>query len=102
MVVVNGSRLAVSRGFMSCHATCGSDAFRRSGWPMAWPVLVEEVEPGSAGLPFLDGGDELAAERRDVGDHATPHKVAITEGRLVHPGRARVHQIVLDPQAAGG
>src|SRR4029450_7660647 len=56
----------------------------------------------SAGLACLDGGDELAAERWDVRDDAAPHQVAVAEGGLVYPGRARVHQVVLDAYAASG
>src|SRR5215218_10816652 len=56
----------------------------------------------SARLACLDRGHELAAEIRDVRHHPTPHQVAVAEGGLVHPGRACVHQVVLDPKAAGG
>src|SRR5690606_1946964 len=45
-------------------------------------------------------GDQLPAEIGDVLDDAAPYDLAIAEGRLVAPGRARVEQVVLDAQAA--
>ena len=56
----------------------------------------------SAGLAYLDRGHEFAAEIGDVGDDAPPYEVAVAEGGLIHPGRAGIHQVVLDAQAAGG
>src|SRR6266540_2689221 len=56
---------------------------------------------GTSRSPFFDGGDELAAERRDVLHHTPPHDGAVAKGRLVHPGCAGVHQVVLDAEAPG-
>src|SRR6266545_1148433 len=57
---------------------------------------------GTSRSPFFDGGDELAAERRDVLHHTPPHDGAVAKGWLVHPGGAGVHQVVLDAEAPGG
>src|SRR5215216_6014242 len=51
-------------------------------------------------LVFSEGGDELAAEVGDVRDDAAPDEVALPEGRLVHPGRACVLQVVFDPEGS--
>src|SRR5215208_5689081 len=66
------------------------------------PNVLTRFGSVSAALAPLDRGHELSAEIWDVGHYAAPHEVAVAEGGLVHPGRARVHQIVLDAQAAGG
>lgn len=42
--------------------------------------------------------NQLAAERRDVGDDAPPHQVPFAERGLVHPPRPGVDQIVLDSE----
>src|SRR5829696_6515260 len=51
-------------------------------------------------LLFGQGGDELAAEVRDVWDHPAPDQVTLAERRLVHPGRAGVLQVVFNDERA--
>ena len=40
------------------------------------PPLVQRLVCAAPPLPLGEGGDELAAEGRDVGDHAAPHRVS--------------------------
>src|SRR5919107_3587968 len=54
----------------------------------------------TAPLPFGERRDQLAAEGGDVGDDAAPDQVTLAEGRLVHPGRPGVLQVVLYAQRA--
>src|SRR6266508_6224537 len=63
---------------------------------------MPEARSGISRSPFFDGGDQFVAERRDVLHHTPPHDVAVAEGRLVDPGGAGVHQVVLDAEASGG
>src|SRR5829696_9399206 len=91
-----GSRAVAGRAPASWSSCRPTPASRRASPRQARP------RSASGGPACLDRGDELAAEIRDVGYHPAPHQVAVAEGGLVHPDRARVYQVVLDAQAAGG
>src|SRR5215212_7574265 len=58
------------------------------------PLVYRLVCPSP--LLLGQGGDELAAERGDVGDYAAPDQVALAECGLVDPGRAGVLEVVFD------
>jgi hypothetical protein len=60
----------------------------RSHWCISWYATLL--------LLLRERRHELAAEGRDIGDDAAPDQVPFAEGRLVHPGRSGVLQIVLN------
>ncbi len=66
----------------------GKDRGVEYAWSPRLPESPRSVGERRCGAPLLlvgEGGDQFAAEVRDVGDDAAPDQVPVSEGRLVHP-----------------